>query len=204
MDLSGRSGGIDGETSTPEAVTPRRGNGPPPRRGKMPGVSRSAAFWIEHLGLTPHPEGGHFRETYRAAERLSSTALPARYGGLRACSTAIYFLLRAGEVSALHRLKSDELWHFHAGGPLVVSVIDPGGARHDITLGPDPDAGQLFQATVPAGAWFGAALQSGTAYTLVGCTVAPGFEFADFELADRGALLWRYPQHAALIEHLTR
>ena len=170
----------------------------------MPGVSRSAAFWIEHLGLAPHPEGGHFRETYRAPESIPGTALPARSGGPRVFSTAIYFLLRAGEVSALHRIKSDELWHFYTGGPLVVSVIDPDGARHDLALGPDPDAAQLFQATVPAGAWFGAAVRLGTAYALVGCTVAPGFEFADFELADRGALLRRYPQHAALIEQLTR
>jgi predicted cupin superfamily sugar epimerase len=170
----------------------------------MPDVSRSAAFWIEHLGLTHHPEGGLFRETYRAAESIPDTALPARYGGPRVASTAIYFLLRDGEVSALHRIKSDELWHFYTGGPLVVSVIDSDGARHDLTLGPDPDAGELLQATVPAGAWFGAAVRPGTAYALVGCTVAPGFEFADFELADRGALLRRYPQHATLIEHLTR
>jgi predicted cupin superfamily sugar epimerase len=85
-----------------------------------------------------------------------------------------------------------------------VAVIDSDVARHDLTLGPDPDAGELLQATVPAGAWFGAAVRPGTAYALVGCTVAPGFEFADFELADRGALLRRYPQHATLIEHLTR
>ena len=170
----------------------------------MPIVSRPAAFWIEHLRLAPHPEGGHFRETYRAAERVDGAHLPARYDGARSCSTAIYFLLRAGEVSALHRIKSDEIWHFYAGGPLIVSVIEPDGARHDLTLGPGPDADQLVQAVVPAGAWFGAAVRPGTAYALVGCTVAPGFEFADFELADRGALLRLYPQHAALIEHLTR
>lgn len=167
-------------------------------------MGHSAAFWIDHLGLTPHPEGGHFRETYRAAQGIPEPALPARYGGPRPASTAIYFLLRAGEVSALHRIKSDELWHFYAGGPLVVSLIDPGGTRHDLTLGPNPAEGQQFQATVPAGAWFGAALRPGAAYGLVGCTVAPGFEFADFELADRRALLRRYPQHAALIEDLTR
>ena len=170
----------------------------------MPGVSRSAAFWIERLALLPHPEGGHYRESYRATERIPGPALPGRYGGARVSSTAIYFLLRAGEVSALHRIRSDELWHFYAGGPLAVSVIDQEGTRRDLTLGPDPDAGQLFQAMVPAGAWFGAAVCPGTAYALVGCTVAPGFEFADFELADRSALTRRYPQHAALIERLAR
>ena len=167
-------------------------------------MDRSAAFWIAHLGLVPHPEGGHFRETYRATETIPTAALPGRYGGARVSSTAIHFLLRAGEIAVLHRIRSDELWHFYAGGPLVVSVIDGAGARRDYTLGPDPDAGQCFQVAVPAGAWFGAALCPGTAYALVGCTVAPGFEFADFELADRVSLARRYPQHRALIERLTR
>jgi predicted cupin superfamily sugar epimerase len=170
----------------------------------MPRVSRSAAFWIAHLGLIPHPEGGHFRETYRAAESVPAAARPDARMGTRVASTAIYFLLRAGEVSALHRIRSDELWHFYAGGPLVVSAIAPDGTRRDVTLGPDPEAGQHFQAIVPAGAWFGAAPLPGTAYALVGCTVAPGFEFPEFELADRAALIQRYPQHAALIKHLTR
>jgi uncharacterized protein len=166
-------------------------------------MSRSATFWITHLGLAPHPEGGHFRETYRAAECIDGAHLPARYGGARAHSTAIYFLLQAGEVSALHRIKSDEIWHFYAGGPLVISLIDAGGERQDIALGPDPDDGQLPQAVVPAGAWFGAALRPGAAYALAGCTVAPGFDFADFELGDRRILVQRYPQHAPLIERLT-
>jgi len=170
----------------------------------MRGVPRSAEYWIEHLRLAPHPEGGHFRETYRAAESTAGAHLPNRYGGPRVHATAIYFLLRAGEVSSLHRIKSDEIWHFHAGGPLVVFVIHPDGERWDLTLGPDPDHGQRLQAIVPAGAWFGAALGPGAPYALVGCTVAPGFEFADFELADRHALVRRYPQHAALIEQLAR
>jgi uncharacterized protein len=167
-------------------------------------VRHSAAFWIERLHLTPHPEGGHFRETYRSAERIDGAHLPARYGGPRAPSTAIYYLLRAGEISTLHRIKSDEMWHFYAGGPLLISAIHPDGERRDFALGPDPDAGQSWQVVVPAGAWFGAALAPGAAYALVGCTVAPGFEFADFELADGQALAQRYPQHAGLIAELTR
>jgi len=170
----------------------------------MRGVHRSAEYWIEHLRLVPHPEGGHFRETYRAAESIAGAHLPARYGGPRVHSTAIYFLLRAGEVSSLHRIKSDEIWHFYAGRPLVVSAIRPDGGRRDLTLGPDPDDGQSLQGIVPAGAWFGAALRPGAPYALVGCTVAPGFEFADFERADHRALVERFPQHAALIERLTR
>jgi uncharacterized protein len=167
-------------------------------------VSRSAAFWIDRLQLAPHPEGGFFRETYRSGERVAGVHLPARYGGPRPHSTAIYYLLRAGEVSTLHRIKSDEIWHFYAGGPLVISAIHDDGARCDATLGSDPDAGQSWQVVVPAGAWFGAALAPGIAYALVGCTVAPGFDFADFELADPRALSRRYPQHAALIARLTR
>ena len=167
-------------------------------------MPRVAEFWIERLRLAPHPEGGYFRETYRAAHAIPAGSLPTRYGGPRVASTAIYFLLRAGEVSALHRIKSDELWHFYAGGPLLVSALGPDGERRDVTLGPDPDAGHTLQAVVPAGHWFGAAPCPGTDYALVGCTVAPGFEFADLELADRGGLVARYPQHAALIERLTR
>jgi predicted cupin superfamily sugar epimerase len=167
-------------------------------------VTRSAADWIADLHLTPHPEGGHFRESYRAAEGIEGAYLPPRYGGGRVFSTAIYFLLRAGEVSALHRIKSDELWHFYAGGPLSLVVIEPGGDLREIALGPDPARDHTLQAVVPAGAWFGAAPQPGTAYSLVGCTVAPGFEFADFELGDRRQLARRYAQHAALIEQLGR
>lgn len=168
-------------------------------------MSRSAADWIARLGLVPHPEGGHFRETYRAAERMAGPALPPRYGGARAFCTAIYFLLRAGERSALHRIKSDEIWHFYAGGPLTLFLIhsDDGDLR-EIVLGSDPDQGQTLQAVVPAGAWFGATPYPGTAYSLVGCTVAPGFEFADFELGDRRELIGSHPQHTALIERLAR
>jgi uncharacterized protein len=167
-------------------------------------MSRSATDWITSLGLKPHPEGGHFRETYRATERVAGTHLPARYGGTRVFSTAIYFLLCAGEVSRLHRVKSDEIWHFYAGGPLTIFLIHPAGGLHETNLGADPDQGQALQAVVPAGTWFGAAPLPGTPYSLVGCTVAPGFEFADFELGDRRQLISWHPQHTVLIERLAR
>lgn len=148
----------------------------------------AAARWIRSLGLTPHPEGGHYRESYRGAGRVS---------------TAIYFLLEGRQVSRLHRIRSDELWHHYAGGPLTVSAIAPAGTLTEFTLGDDLDAGQTPQGLVPAGHWFGAALASPDAYALVGCTVAPGFDFADLELARREALVAAFPQHAALIERLT-
>jgi predicted cupin superfamily sugar epimerase len=166
-------------------------------------MNRSASDWITRLGLVPHPEGGHFRETYRAAEHIAGTSLPSRYGGARVFGTSIYFLLRAGEVSRLHRIKSDEIWHLYAGGPLTIFLIRPGGNLGEINLGSEPDQGQAFQAVVPAGTWFGAALLPGTAYALTGCTVAPGFEFADFESGDRHELIRSHPQHTTLIERLT-
>jgi predicted cupin superfamily sugar epimerase len=162
-----------------------------------------AAGWIRVLGLTPHPEGGFFRETYRADETIASAHLPARFGGERAFATAIYFLLEGWQISRLHRIRSDELWHFHAGGPVAVDSIAPDGALGHAVLGPEVEAGQVFQHVVPAGHWFGAALERPASYALVGCTVAPGFDFAELELAHRDALLAQFPQHRALIERLT-
>jgi len=164
-----------------------------------------AAFWIARLGLRPHPEGGFFRETYRAADTLAPAALPSRFDGPRAASTAIYFLLTHDSFSALHRIRSDELWHFYAGDALLLSALDPAtGACTATRLGADPARGETFQAVVPAGAWFGAEVAAPGSFALVGCTVAPGFEFADFELAERRTLLDRHPAARAVIERLTR
>jgi len=162
-----------------------------------------ARAWIRALALQPHPEGGHFRETYRSAERLPAAALPSRFGGKRSVSTAIYFLLRGGECSRLHRIRSDEVWHYYAGSPLTVHVIDVQGRYRALRLGRTPSAGQLLQVVVPAGAWFGATVDRARGYALVGCTVAPGFDFADFELADRTTLLRQFPRHRRIIERLT-
>jgi uncharacterized protein len=134
----------------------------------------SADAIIALLGLAPHPEGGHFRETFRDTAGVQ---------GGRAASTAIYFLLRAGEVSRWHRVDAAEVWHWYAGAPLVLSITDDAG-RQTITLGSDLAAGQRPQAVVPAHAWQQA--HSAGAWTLVGCTVAPGFEFAGFEMAPSG------------------
>lgn len=162
-----------------------------------------AAYWIDRLRLQPHPEGGFFAETYRSAETTAPGALPRRFSGTRALSTAIYFLLENGQTSAFHRIQADEIWHFYAGNPLHVAVIDSAGHLETIRLGPDSAGGQVFQAVVPAGRWFGSFLPESEGYALVGCTVAPGFDFADFELATRGQLLALFPQHRGTIERLT-
>lgn len=162
-----------------------------------------AQRWIETLQLQPHPEGGYYRETYRSPQRLMGCCLH-EHEGPRVVATAIYFLLPGGEFSALHRLRSDEMWHFYAGSPLTLHLITPEGDLVQVRLGPNAQNGESFQAVVPAGCWFGATVDDPDGYALVGCTVAPGFEFEDFELGDRQQLLERYPQHREIIERLTR
>jgi uncharacterized protein len=163
----------------------------------------TAQQWIDRLRLEPHPEGGWYRQTYRALLMLSQAALPA-YNGDRAASTAIYFLLAGDQFSAFHRLLSDEVWHFYAGSTLIVHVIEPSGKYTELLLGSDPTSGEDFQAVVPAGCWFGSSLRQPNTWALVGCTVAPGFDFADFEMARREELTAQYPQHRSIIERLTR
>lgn len=167
-------------------------------------MAKNAAYWIEKLGLQPHPEGGYYRQTYRASLELAQQALPPQFTGPRAASTAIYFLLQGDDFSAFHRLRSDELWHFYLGRSMVVHVIEDDGQYSRIHLGSDPEAGQALQAVVRAGCWFASQVLGGDSFALVGCTVAPGFEFDDFELAKRQELVRRFPQHRELIERLTR
>jgi predicted cupin superfamily sugar epimerase len=160
--------------------------------------------WIRRLHLHPHPEGGYYAETYRSPEEIAAAHLPGRYAGNRTFATAIYFLVKGGSFSSLHRIQSDELWHFYAGSCLSVFSIDPAGNLAEIRLGPDAEAGETFQGVVKAGDWFGSRVDDPHGYALVGCTVAPGFDFADFELADRQALIRQFPQHAEVIRSLTR
>jgi len=164
---------------------------------------KSAADWIEKLKLEPHPEGGFYRQTYRADLVLAKESLP-HFAGPRAASTAIYFLLDGANFSAFHRLRSDELWHFYVGAPLTVHVIDECGGYSELRLGGSPDAGEALQAVVKAGCWFASEVRDRKSFALVGCTVAPGFDFEDFELAKRDELTRRYRQHRELIEKLTR
>ncbi len=167
-------------------------------------MARDAAYWIEKLKLEAHPEGGRYRQTYRADLILSKESLPEKFTGARAASTAIYFLLEGEELSALHRLRSDEVWHFYVGSPLVVHVIGRDGDYSEILLGDDAEAGEVLQAVVKAGCWFGSRVKDGRGFALVGCTVAPGFDFEDFEMAKRDELVREYPQHRKVIERLTR
>ena len=159
---------------------------------------------IRLLKLKPHPEGGYFAETYRAAEALAAAALPPRYHGARALSTAIYYLLTDDSFSAMHRLKSDEVFHFYLGDPVEMLLLPPSGSGQVTSLGNDLSRGALPQLVVPAGVWQGARLKPGGRFALLGCTVAPGFDFADFEVGPREALTRLYPDFADLISRLTR
>jgi predicted cupin superfamily sugar epimerase len=163
-----------------------------------------AQTWIDRLDLSPHPEGGYYRETYRADLSLPAAALPERFDGARDAAALIYFLLPAGAFSALHRIRQDEAWHFYAGAPIALHQIRPDGTHEAVVLGRAVEEGQRLHTVVPAGTWFGATVGDGAEFALAGCTTAPAFDFADFALADRAALTAQHPQHRALIERLTR
>jgi len=159
---------------------------------------------IAALGLEPlEPEGGLYRETYRSGEGVAAGALPARYGGGRCFGTAIYYLLTPRTVSRLHRVASDEVFHFYLGDPVTMLWLAPDGGGRVVTLGPDLAAGQHVQVVVPRGVWQGAFLAEPGRWALMGCTVAPGFEYADFAPGDRDALIGRYGDWADLIRRLT-
>jgi predicted cupin superfamily sugar epimerase len=160
---------------------------------------------IERLGLQPHPERGYYVETYRSALAVDGAAGQLPHGAPRAASTAIYFLVtRAQPTTFLHRLRSDELFHLYEGGPLDVLLLRDGGSGELARLGSDVAAGERPQLVIPAGTWFAVELAPGTTHCLFGCTVAPGFDFADFELAAGPELAARFPGHAARIARMTR
>jgi uncharacterized protein len=165
---------------------------------------KSAEELIRLLELSRHPEGGWYRETYRSLETVAAEGLPDRFGGERSISTAIYFLLEQGDFSSLHRIKSDEVWHFYSGASLTVRTISADGEARSIVLGSELSRGEAFQAIVPAGHWFGAEVSGDGPYSLAGCTVAPGFDFRDFALGSRAELLRLWPAHSDLIRRLTR
>jgi len=157
---------------------------------------------IRQYKLLPHPEGGYYKETYRSSESIQSENLSALFPNQRSYSTAIYFLLLKDLFSAFHRIQSDECWHFYEGNSLHVHVLHLDGNYELIRLGKNREGGEVYQAMVPAGAWF--ASETKGDYSFVGCTVAPGFDFRDFELAKESELNKQYSNHQELIERLCR
>jgi hypothetical protein len=159
---------------------------------------------IKKLGLKPHPEGAYYRETYRSTEDFKKDALPRRYDGVRCFGTAIYYLLTADTFSYIHRIKTDEIYHFYLGSPVALVQLVSDGTGFVTVLGKNLEAGMNIQATVSRGTWQGAQLVRGGQYALLGTTVAPGFEFEDVELGRRSTLLQSFPAFRNLIIALTQ
>lgn len=157
-------------------------------------MEQEITYWVEKLDMLPHPEGGFYKETYRSNETIPGTN--------RQLMTGIYFLLTSENISRFHRIKSDEIWFFHAGSPLVVHTLDADGHNQQ-HVGLDLEAGQQPQYLVSKNTIFGSSVLHENSYSLVSCTVAPGFDFEDFELFTKADLLPLFPEHEAIIERLT-
>ena len=160
--------------------------------------------WISNLNLTPHPEGGFYCEAYRSDEVFLKTSLDDRYNGSRSVSTSIYFLLMGNQFSAFHKIKSDEIWHFYDGSSIRLYLILEDGKLEIKNVGINIGKNEVPQIVIPRNVWFAAEPIDKESYTLVGCTVAPGFDFSDFELGTQNDLAKDFPQHKNLITRLTR
>ncbi len=169
----------------------------------QPSESKLANIILK-LNLQPHPEGGFFNENYRSDGIILSECLGANYTGERNFSTSIYFLLTSDVFSAFHRIVQDEIWHFYDGSPIELHSITHDGIYTNTIIGRDIENGEIPQFVVPGGSWFGAIVIRKNDYTLLGCTVAPGFDFRDFELAERNELILKFPQYSEIINRLTR
>ncbi len=159
---------------------------------------------IEKLELAPHPEGGYFRETYRSSGKIDPQSLGSNFTDARNFSTCIYFLLTSNDFSAFHRIKQDEIWHFYDGSHIRLHVITPSGDYFKHLIGRELTSGETPQVVVPAGNWFAAEVVGDKGFSLVGCTVSPGFDFRDFEMKSRKELIEMFPEHEAIISKLTR
>lgn len=164
---------------------------------------KSAKYWIDQLKLEKHPEGGYFSEVYRSDENIKMGALPNRYSGDRSIATSIYFLLKDDEFSSFHRIHSDETWHFYTGTKLELFVLGDDKKLNRYLLGQNPEAGESLQLTIPRNHWFAGRVIDQNSFALLGCTVAPGFHFDDFELADRAHMISEFPNHKSIISELT-
>lgn len=164
----------------------------------------SAKEIIKFLGLEPLPfEGGYFRQTYRSEEMIEKKALPERYRCSKPFGTAIYYLLTPDMFSALHRLPTDEIFHFYLGDPVTMLQLPPDGTSATITLGSDIRNGHHVQVVVSKNIWQGSILKDGGRFALIGTTMAPGFDFSDYEYGNRDDLIKEYSKHADLIVKLT-
>jgi predicted cupin superfamily sugar epimerase len=164
----------------------------------------SASEIINKLELEKHPEGGFYKETYRGEMNLSREAIDTKYNSDRNVCTAIYFLLTSENFSAFHRINQDEIWYFHTGSAIHLHVISERGDYKSYRVGNDIMNDEQLQVVVRGGDWFAAEVINSDSYSLISCSVAPGFDFADFELANRDKLINQFPQHEALIRSLTR
>ena len=158
---------------------------------------------INKLNLKPHPEGGYFTETYRSVGEIKKESLDISYDGNRNFSTCIYFLLTSNKFSAFHKIKQDEIWHFYDGSPIKIYVISKEGRLSCQIIGRDFSKGEVPQFIVSGGSWFAAEVLNENDYSLVGCTVSPGFDFNDFELKSREELISLFPRLEEVITKLT-
>lgn len=163
----------------------------------------NANTWLTKLKLEPHPEGGYFKEVYRSGEMIPNEGLPQRYNGSRNFATSIYYLLKSGQFSAFHKLQSDEIWNFYDGSSLTLHLLHEDAAYESIILGRDIEQKQILQFVIPKGVWFAAEVNEGNSFSLVGCQVAPGFDFDDFELGDEQNLKAKFPDYENLINKFT-
>ncbi|GAB1857100.1 cupin domain-containing protein [Flavobacteriaceae bacterium MHTCC 0001] len=159
---------------------------------------------IQKLELQPHPEGGYFKETYRSKGSINEVDLDNNIIGRRNYSTGIYFLLTSDSFSAFHRINQDEMWHFYKGSPMRLHIISKAGKYDNILIGNNIEKGEVPQFTVKARDWFAAEVVEEGEYSLVGCTVSPGFDFKDFEMPKRLDLVSKFPEHSKIINTLTR
>ncbi|MCL3780400.1 cupin domain-containing protein [Prolixibacteraceae bacterium JC049] len=163
-------------------------------------MEKNAKYWTEKLELQPHPEGGYYKEVYRSCDEIPAGAIAA-FNGARSCSTSIYYLLEGDDMSRLHRIKSDEGWHFYAGNSaIVIDMVSPEGNHSKVKVGNNLEQDEHLQYFVPANYWFAAHLENNEGFALVGCTVAPGFDFSDFEMANIDEFKTQYPTLTSVLD----
>jgi predicted cupin superfamily sugar epimerase len=163
-------------------------------------MMNKAEYWVQQLSLKPHPEGGFYKEIYRSSISIDKKSLPLGYKDNRRLATSIYYLLRSGEISHFHRLRSDELWYYHFGSSVRIIIIDQEGHKLTKILGPKIEKAEHMQVVIPAGTIFGAEIIDTDSFGLFGCLVAPGFEFDDFEMYSKDDLIQAYPRQVDIIE----